>query len=291
MTRLIESLEEIASEFDVAVLDQYGVLHNGKAPYPGVSRAMRRLARAGKDIAVLSNSGKRSILNRRRIEAIGVPLPDNAAVETSGEAAWNDMFAGGLGLTAGPPYRLLPVAARRGDAEQWAEGNDRVRLADRIEDADAILVMGMPPGAGAGPSKGLFEVALKAGIPLICTNPDRTSPEGGKFVLSPGVLADRYEMSGGRVIWYGKPHRPFFDSVRRRFPGIPGHRFLMVGDSMLHDISGAAAAGFQTCFVRSGIHALNFAKLETDAAVLGEISGICSDSRLPVPDHSLRELA
>ena len=291
MTRLIQSLRDIASEFDVAALDQYGVLHNGKSPYAGARKAMRFLAQAGKEIAVLSNSGKRADLNRRRIETIGGPLPENAVVETSGEAAWHDMLSGGSGLAGEPPYRLLPVAARSGDAELWAEGNDLVRLAEHIEEADAILLMGMPPQGAAGPTRRLFEDARKLGLPVICTNPDRSSPEGGQFVLSPGVLADQFEMSGGRVIWYGKPHGLVFASVRRRFPEIPRRRFLMVGDSMLHDISGAAEAGFQTCFVRSGIHALNFTETETDTAILSEISSICSDSHLPAPDYSLQEIA
>ena len=291
MTRLIQSLRDIASEFDVAVLDQYGVLHNGKAPYPGAVDALRLLARERKDIAVLSNSGKRSLLNRQRIEAIGGPLPENAVVETSGEAAWNDIYSGGSALPGEPPHRLLPVAARAGDAEQWAEGNNRVQLTERVEDADGILLMGMPPKGAAEQSQELLKDARRAGIPVICTNPDRTSPENGGFVLSPGVLADQYEMSGGRVIWYGKPHSPVFHSVRRRFPGIPGNRFLMVGDSMLHDVSGAAETGFQTCFVRAGIHALNFTECQSDAATLTVIRSICSDSQLPAPDYSLRELA
>ncbi len=291
MTRLIQNLGEIESEFEIAVLDQYGVLHNGKTPYPGALKALRFLADSGKDIAVLSNSGKRSDLNRRRIEAIVGPLPESAVVVTSGEAAWNDLRSGGSVLAGNPPFRLLPVAARPGDAEQWAQGNNRVRLAERIEAADGILLMGVPSGGAAGPVQGLFEDALKAGIPVICTNPDRTSPEGGAFVVSPGVLADQYEMSGGRVIWYGKPHGPVFSSVRRRFPGIPRHRFLMVGDAMLHDISGAAKVGFQTCFVRSGIHALNFTETDLDTAILSEINSICSDSDLPFPDYSLQELA
>ena len=291
MTRLIRNLEEIEPEFDIAVLDQYGVLHNGKTPYPGALEALRFLAKSGKEIAVLSNSGKRSGVNRRRIEAIGGPLPENAVVETSGEAAWNDLNSGAAVLTGDPPHRLLPVAAHPGDAELWAKGNNRVRLTERIEAADGILLMGVPPGGAAGPVQGLFEEALKAGIPVICTNPDRTSPEGGVFVVSPGALADQYEMSGGRVIWYGKPHGLVFGSVRRRFPDTPRNRFLMVGDAMLHDVSGAAKEGFQTCFVRSGIHALNFTKATSETEILGEISRICSDSDLPVPDYSLPRLA
>ncbi len=285
MTRLIRSLDEIASHFDVAVLDQYGVLHNGAAPYDGVADALRRLAESGKSTAILSNSGKRSELNRRRIESMGIELAPDAFVETSGETAWRE-----LASAAQQPVRLFPVEARPGDAEAWARGSGNISIVRRIGDASALLLMGMPPNGTAGDTRSLLAKAKQAGIPLICTNPDRTSPAGDDYVLSPGVLADQYECSGGKVIWYGKPHRKVFSSVRRRFPRSPAERFLLVGDSLLHDICGGSAAGFTTCFIRSGIHRFNFSNAASDKEILSGIQRLCADSRLPAPDYSLDAL-
>ena len=52
------------SEFDVAVLDQWGVLHDGTTPYPHAIGATKMLTDHGKQMTVVSNSGKRSAFNR-----------------------------------------------------------------------------------------------------------------------------------------------------------------------------------------------------------------------------------
>ncbi|MCY3878897.1 MAG: TIGR01459 family HAD-type hydrolase [Rhodobacteraceae bacterium] len=291
MTRFISSLLEIAADYDIAVLDQYGVLHDGRSPYAGAPACIQRLADSSKHIAILTNSGKRSDINRRRIERLGLKLPADAVVESSGEVAWNGFRSAPAPLPGPPPYRLLPVCAERKDAEDWAAGNDRLRLVARCDEADAVLLMGVPACGFTGAVREIFDNALAASLPVICTNPDRTSPEGGEYTLSPGVMADQYEYAGGRVIWYGKPHAQVFDAIRARFPDCAPGRFLMVGDSMLHDISGAAAAGFKTCFIRSGIHAPAFADTGTDTAIAEEIDRICYEADLATPDYSMRNLA
>ena len=69
MTRLLDSISQIADQFDAIVLDQWGVLHDGTTPYDGAIDALQRLVSQGSRLAVLSNSGKRSDLNAQRIAA------------------------------------------------------------------------------------------------------------------------------------------------------------------------------------------------------------------------------
>lgn len=52
--------------------------------------------------------------------------------------------------------------------------------------------------------------------------------------------------------WLGKPY-PEIYAFARRLLG-PG-RLLAVGDSLEHDIAGAAAAGLETALVRTGVNA------------------------------------
>ena len=83
--RPIASLSEVASGYDAVILDQWGVLHDGSAPYPRAAAAMTALARVTR-IAVLSNSGKRSAVAARRYNRVtrsrrGVTLD-------GGERAW-----------------------------------------------------------------------------------------------------------------------------------------------------------------------------------------------------------
>ena len=102
MTRLITSIDQILPDFDVAVLDQYGVLHNGVTPYPQADAALKLLAKSGRPMVVVSNSGKRSDLNRRRISSRGLSADVVTSVIFSGEALWEEFDAAAV----------LPVPSR-----------------------------------------------------------------------------------------------------------------------------------------------------------------------------------
>ena len=103
MTHHMDSLLDTADSFDIAVLDQWGVLHDGSVPYPGAVQALQKLRDAGKHIVVLSNSGKRSDLNRQRIANVGIPVDPIAHVMTSGEAVWQDLTQTSIPGNPTPP--------------------------------------------------------------------------------------------------------------------------------------------------------------------------------------------
>ena len=60
VTREINSIIEIASDYDAIVFDQWGVLHDGAQPYSFAVQTLRQLNLSGHCLAVLSNSGKRA---------------------------------------------------------------------------------------------------------------------------------------------------------------------------------------------------------------------------------------
>lgn len=273
-------LREIADTFDVAILDQWGVLHDGAAPYPHAVAALEGLARAGKRVAVLSNSGKRSDLNMTRIAACGLPTGSIEVVMTSGEALWRDVADGNLAMAR--PYAVVGAP---GDAERWADGLS-LGFAASVAEADALLVMGLPDAAQVGDHEAELTAALDRGLPLVCSNPDKRSPRAdGPPIVQPGALAAEYERRGGRAVWYGKPHAPIFEAMTRVFPDVVARRFVMVGDSPEHDVAGAAAAGWRTVLVRRGLHA---AELDgSDEAV----TAVSARHGAPPPDHHMEWFA
>lgn len=56
----IHSLDSVLEQCTGVLLDQFGVLHDGKVPYPHAAVAVERLAQAGCNIIILSNSSRRS---------------------------------------------------------------------------------------------------------------------------------------------------------------------------------------------------------------------------------------
>jgi len=235
------------------VLDQWGVLHDGSAPYPAAIAALRALKSAGTRLAVLSNSGKRAAPNAARITSMGFDEGLFGLVMTSGEALWQDFAAGRV--TA---QRLFAIDRAPGDAADWARGLD-IALADTLDTADAVLLMGLPDDAAPDAFQCVLDFALARKLPLLCTNPDRASPRAdGVIVASPGALAHAHAARGGEVWFYGKPHSPVFRAVEAAL-GVAPARLLLVGDSLEHDIAGANAAGWASAFVRGGLHAAEFA--------------------------------
>ena len=276
--RPIGSLSEVASGYDAVVLDQWGVLHDGSAPYPRAAAAMTALARVTR-IAVLSNSGKRSAVNRARIRDIG--LPDLAeVVMTSGEALWRDLSEGRSSI--GRPY---PVADTQENAVAWAEGLP-LTFAATPDEADAILVMGLSE-TGVEEARAAIAAGVQKGLPILCSNPDRGSPRaGGRVALSPGALAGEAEERGAAVTWYGKPYRPVFDATRRAL-GLPEDaRLLMVGDSPAHDIAGGQGAGWDTVLIAGGLH-----QGRLRGGDIAAVAALCAEEGAPEPDYVLETLS
>lgn len=281
MVRSLANLAEVASGYDAVVLDQWGVLHDGSAPYDAAPNCLAAFKRAGTRVAVLSNSGKRAGPNAARIAAMGFDADLFETVMTSGEALWQGIAAGRV-----PARRLCPIERDRGDAAVWAQGLD-VTLTGSVAEADAILLMGLPDGAAQAPFADLLATAQACGIPVLCTNPDRASPRaGGITVTSPGALAHAHAAAGGTVAFYGKPHLPIFRAVEAAL-NLSGARILMVGDSLEHDIAGAKAAGWDALLVTGGLLAAAFDGPAPQAETLARLAAV---EGAPLPDYVLPEL-
>ena len=287
MTRLITSIDQILPDFDVAVLDQYGVLHNGVTPYPQADAALKLLAKSGRPMVVVSNSGKRSDLNRRRISSRGLSADLITSVITSGETLWEDFNAAAV-LPGPSPWKLFAVTGADGDAEIWWAGLNSIEFVSEVAEADAIVVMGLPDGESFEEFETLLSAGRKHQLPLICSNPDRRSPAPAQFVRSPGNVAAMYAEMGEQVLWYGKPYPRIYDAVRSQFPEVPPERFLMVGDSLEHDVQGARNAGFRSLFVRNGIHASDFQN-EDPQSISTVVSNLSTRYGVEPPDYSIAE--
>lgn len=246
----IAGLAEIADRYDLFLIDQWGVLHDGETPYPGAVEALRFLVQAGKPVVILSNSARRVDYGIERMAEIGIPRSLYAHLVTSGEETWQH-----LRHRPDDFYRSL---GRRCLLYSW--GGDRglthgvdIETVDSVEQADFILNAGTNrepiewyvPELNAGVARGL---------PMICANPDLVSvtPEG-ELIITPGTVARKYEELGGTVRWHGKPDRSVYETCFGLYPW--AKRILGIGDSLHHDVAGARNAGIDCLFVAAGIHA------------------------------------
>jgi HAD superfamily hydrolase (TIGR01459 family) len=257
---LLDGLAAVAGRYDAYLLDQFGVLHDGTAVYPGVLGCLEALRDAGKRVIILSNSGTRREANRARLARLGIPEALYEDFVTSGEvtrayltAAPAELHASGSG---GGPLRCLPLGALTGGTSERAllEGLD-VTLAETVDAADFVLLasFGQDP-----PPRDAFDEVLAAarrrGLALVCANPDvkGVSPDG--LIHAPGAVAADYAAAGGRVVYIGKPHPLIYRHVLQNLAPLPASRVLAVGDSLSHDVAGAHRVGVAAALVIEGIH-------------------------------------
>jgi len=92
VTLSCDSLASLFDRYDAFLIDQFGVLLGGTGPYPGAQDALADLAKRGKPVVILSNSGKRSAMNITRLVQHGFDRYHFETVLTSGEVAHSHLF-------------------------------------------------------------------------------------------------------------------------------------------------------------------------------------------------------
>ncbi len=250
MTTDITGLADIADRYDAFLIDQFGVLRDGRGPYPGAAETLMRLKDQGKRIVILSNSGKRSAENDRRLVDLGFVAGSWDWFLTSGEVAWQILKREGR-KASGLPRKCLLVS-RDGDLSplkgldlertQWGEDADFVLLA--ASEGDVLPLSHY---------EALLAPAARRGVPCLCTNPDKVMLTETGTAFGAGQIAELYEDIGGKVRWIGKPFADIYDFALD-FLGRPDpSRVCAIGDSVEHDIAGATRAGLGSVLVTTGI--------------------------------------
>lgn len=257
---ILSGIGEIASRYDGLILDLWGVLHDGSAPFPGVIDALERLKGAGKRLVVLSNAPRRAALVAERMAEIGITPALYDHVHSSGEETWQHMARRDEPFYAALGRRCCHIGPERDD--NMLAGLDLERV-ERIEDADFILNTG-PWGwhETVGEYEPLLAAARARDLPMVCSNPDLVVVHRGRRAICAGMLARHYEELGGRVRWHGKPFFPVYATCFALLGIADRRRILAVGDSLRTDIAGANGAEIDSVLVAGGIHSEEFGLAE-----------------------------
>jgi HAD superfamily hydrolase (TIGR01459 family) len=253
-TKTIEHLDGIgalAECYQVFLLDQFGVLHDGTNPYPGAVEALSALKRAGKTIVVVSNSGRRAKPNESRLLKLGFEPGSWDQFVSSGEIAWRSFHEMAISGRLRPNTKCLLIS--REDDRSAIEGLPFTLTRDG-DDAELVLI-----SASEGDRYDLDHYRRHLGpaaarqVQCFCTNPDKImlTAVGPRF--GAGRLADLYKSLGGSVTRIGKPYAPIFDAALALVGNPDRGTVVCVGDSVEHDIAGGIGAGVATALVLSGI--------------------------------------
>jgi HAD superfamily hydrolase (TIGR01459 family) len=271
-TQVLSGIEPLLDRYDGFLVDQFGVLYDGVRLLPGAREALALLRRHGKQVVILSNSGRRAAANAERLEGMGLEPALYTALVSSGEAAWQGLKDGSDEAFAGLGRRCLFFS--RGGDRSTVEGLDLELVVD-ASGADFVLLSGLDPDEDARAlCRRELDVARARGLPLVCANPDVVSLEGERRVDGPGAFATRYAAGGGDVRWIGKPWPAVYRAALSILDA-PPPRLLAVGDSLEHDIGGAVPFGIEGALVVGGVHGDAFANAGSAADLLECLDTLC----------------
>jgi len=269
----------IASSFKAVFFDQYGVLHDGRNPYPGARDALAALRSRGVKIVVLSNSGRSGAANAERMTTLGFEPTLYDFLVTSGDVARTLLKRGRFPALLAPEARCF-VISTDGD-DELASALGAVPTA-QSEDADLVVIAGsqadkLPLDA----YRSSLAPAARRGTPCICVNPDKLMLTASGNAPGAGRIAEIYEELGGAVTWVGKPFPEIYQAAAELSQVQNPRDILCIGDSVEHDIAGANRFGAFAALVRTGVLAgLSDKEL---AVEIGRYEAL--------PDYVIRDLA
>jgi len=254
-------MAQLLEDYDVILLDAYGVLVNYEGPLPGAGRLIDTLNRRGQKYCLVSNSASKLAESAaRQYAAWGLAIPPERIVTAGGLLPVYFGEHGLLGmrtcvLGTGDSREL----ARRAGAEVL--GMDDVRAGADFE----VLVLADQAFA---PFWETFDAALGSvfrrlddggKVRLILPNPDLIYPRAGGFGFTSGSLAMMFEEvlrrrypgpAAPSFDSLGKPHAAIFAEAMRR---AGGGRAVMVGDQIETDILGARRFGIDAVLLWGGV--------------------------------------
>ena len=88
---LLRGFSEIASAYDAAICDVWGVIHNGRDAFVPAADAMRRFRRERGPVVLLSNAPRPAEGVIALFDRLGIPHDFYDAIVTSGGAARADL--------------------------------------------------------------------------------------------------------------------------------------------------------------------------------------------------------
>ena len=254
--RHIETLADIAGDYDVFLLDAYGVLNIGTTAIPGARDRVEALKRDGKRVLVVSNAASMSLdeLLKKYLQ-LGFPFvaEDIVTSRATLAAAMSGKTEAHWGVMAGKHTLFDDL----GVVSYLVLADDP----SAFREVEGFLLMAS--GSWTEGRQTMLEEALNEhSRPVLVGNPDIVAPHESWLSVEPGHfahrLADRTKVAPE---FFGKPFHNIFDLAFERLGVVERSRILMVGDSLHTDILGAQSAGIDSALMaRFGLFAGNDAE-------------------------------
>ena len=235
----LKHLSEIYKNYDTFVIDLWGVMHNGVILNSKAIEAVDFLNKNSKKIVFLSNAPRPSSNVINFLLKMNMDKKYLSNVMTSGEAAMHAINQNKFGKTF---FHLGPHR----DTSLFEKQKDNKT---EIEKCDFILCTGLFDKHEEDLNYYKKFLQKQISKKLVCTNPDLTVHRGNVEELCAGSIAKVFEELGGKVIYYGKPHKEVYSKCFNK-----NEKVLAIGDNLRTDIKGANNLSIDCLFITEGVH-------------------------------------
>ena len=235
----LKHLSEVYKNYDTFIIDLWGVIHNGIVLNSKAVEAVDQLKNNSKKVVFLSNAPRPSSKVINFLLKMNLDKKYLSNVITSGEAAMQSINQNKFGKNffhLGPPRDSSLFEKQKHNKTE-------------INKCDFILCTGLFDEHED--DLNYYKKFLKDQISkkLVCTNPDLTVHRGKIEEFCAGSVAKVFEELGGKVIYYGKPHKEIYSRCFDK-----NEKVLAIGDNLRTDIKGANNLNIDSIFITEGVH-------------------------------------
>lgn len=229
--KFVRGMRDLVHEYDVFLLDMWGVMHDGQKPYDGVLDVVQQLKQhttsssdQPKRLIILSNSSKRKDHSMKMLTKLGFDPNDFTQILTSGEIAHHILSAHGttddpvtettnewhwdvltehLESTNNKARKVFVLGSGDGDADYCTSCGWELAPVDEaslivargtftIDNGQTVVEKRVSEKEYDRVLQECLEQAASLQLPMLVCNPDKIRPDADKSPM-PGQLGDLYE--------------------------------------------------------------------------------------------------
>lgn len=245
--QFVDSLLAIKDEYDILLLDGFGVLNVGGSAVPHMPQTIKTLQSLGKETFILTNGASYPTdIRAKMYPKLGYDLKENHII-SSRDAVEAELPHFGI-TKAGKTWGVI---VGDGAFIERLPANTVLLSKENIDRVDGFIFLATSYWNEEWQQR-LTESLIKHRRPLIIGNPDISAPLETSFSVEPGFYAIELLkfMPDLEITFCGKPFQNVYKSAFARIQSTIGDfdtsRVLMVGDTLHTDILGGNEAGCKT---------------------------------------------
>ena len=274
MIKKINSILDLIDEYEIFFFDQWGVVHDGEKIFSDAEKVFEELQKYQKKIFIISNSGKRSSDNIKRMKKLGANHILKSPMITSGDVCYELLINKRKTFkNIGNNYFVIATDYPLLDKTLYKKTTD-------LNKSDFLLLSSTTGFKDYENLKQIFDQAIQLNLPLVCSNPDILGIAGEKVHPSTGDLAIQYKKLGGVTHIIGKPSFEIFEFAFLQASSLK-EKVLMVGDSLFNDIFGANQFEIDSLLITSGIHRKDFSSNSDFQGIIDNIHSAYQNTGSP----------